>query len=178
MVLMDIWINLSKALLKQMLKQKTNKVCEELEAKRMKKRFSMKADGFIQIVKIMNFNASDVIAMRGMGIIRDATGLTIDVYLSDEQLMNESMQRMMQQADVIQGLSKTSFFLMKQTSDVGLVIRFDPHMTTLDVKKRAQDFYKIESAAPIQLENLSGQPLRGRTLRKCNVSPGDCIRVV
>ena len=174
MVLVEIWGNLSKGALKK----RTNKVLEELETKRMKKRFSMKPDGFIQIVKIMNFNAADIIAMRGMGIIRDSTTGLVDVYLSDEQLMNESMKRMMKQADVIQGLSKTSFFLMQQTSDVGLVIRFDPHMSTMEIKKRAEDFYKIEGADPIQLERLNGERLKGRTLRKCNVSPGDCIKVV
>jgi hypothetical protein len=173
MVLVEIWGNLSKGALKK----RTNKVLEELETKRMKKRFSMKPDGFIQIVKIMNFNEMDIIVMRSMGMIRDPTGV-VDVYLSDEQLLNEGMKKMMKQADIIQGLSKTSFFLMQQTSDVGLVIRFDPHMSTMEIKKRAADFYKIEGAAPIQLERLNGERLKGRTLRKCNVSPGDCIKVV
>ena len=136
----------------------------------------MKPDGFIQLVKVMNFNEMDIVVMRSMGMIRDPTGI-VNVYLSDEHLHNESMKKMMKQADVIQGLSKTNFFLMKVATDIGLVIPFDPQMTTLEVKKRAEHFYNIEDTT-IKLERLSGEPLKGRTLRKCNVSPGDCIRVV
>ena len=172
MVLVDIWMSMSKGILKN----KSRKVIKEFEPRRMKPRFSMKPDGFIQLVKVMNFNEMDIVVMRSMGMIRDPTGI-VNVYLSDEQLLNEIMKKMMKQADVIKGLSKTNFFLMKFDADVGLVIRFDPHMSTLEIKKRAEHFYNIEDAT-IKLERLNGEPLNGRTLRKCNVSPGDCIRVV
>ena len=172
MVLVDIWMSMSKGILKN----KSREVIKEFEPRRMKLRFSMKPDGFIQLVKVMNFNEMDIVVMRSMGMIRDPTGI-VNVYLSDEQLLNEIMKKMMKQADVIKGLSKTNFFLMKFDADVGLVIRFDPHMSTLEIKKRAEHFYNIEDAT-IKLERLNGEPLKGRTLKKCNVSPGDCIRVV
>ena len=172
MVLIDMW----SCIVKGARKNHNAKILEGLGEKRMKLRFSMKPDSFIQLVKVMNFNEMDIVVMRSMGIIRDPAGI-VNVYLSDEHLHNESMKKMMKQADVIQGLSKTNFFLMKVATDVGLVIRFDPHMSTLEVKKRAEHFYNIESNT-IKLERLNGEPLKGRTLRKCNVSPGDCIRVV
>ena len=172
MFLCDMWDSITKGLIKN----KTRKVLESLETKRMKLRFSMKPDAFIQLVKIMNFNEMDIVVMRSMGMLRDPNG-DVNIYLSDEQLQNECMKNMLKQADVIEGLCKANFFLMKVAADVGLAIRYDPNMTTLDLKKRAAHFYDIESDT-IKLERYNGEALKGRTLRKCTIRPGDCIRVV
>jgi hypothetical protein len=84
---------------------------------------------------------------------------------------------MIKDSDVIQGLCKSSFFLTTISRNAGIVIPYDPHMTMLEVKKRAEDFYDIKSHT-IRLERMSGEILCGRTLQKCNVKPGDCIRIV
>ena len=172
MVLIEMWVNMTKGVQKS----ENNRVLAEFDTKRMKLRFSMKPDAFIQLVKVMNFNEMDMLVMRSMGMIRDAAGI-VNVYLSDEHLLNECMKKMIKDSDVIQGLCKSSFFLTTISRNAGIVIPYDPHMTMLEVKKRAEDFYDIKSHT-IRLERMSGEILCGRTLQKCNVKPGDCIRVV
>ena len=172
MVLIETWINMTKGVRKL----QTRRVREEFEITRMKLRFSMKKDAFIQLVKVVNFNEMDLVVMRSMGMLRDPGG-DVKIYLSEEQLRNECMKRLLKQADVIHGLSKSSIFLTKDTMTAGLVVGYDPHMTMLEVKNRAADFYNPQSHT-IRLERLNGEVLCGRTLQKCNVKPGDCIRVV
>ena len=172
MVLMEIWCKMARAALKN----ESRQVFKDYETTMMKFKFSMKPDSFIQLAKVMNFNEMDITVMRAMRIIRDPSD-DVNIYLSDEQLRNEPMQKMIKQADVIHGLSKHSFFLSKCGTTRGLAIEYDPQMTTMDVKNKAVQFYNVQSYT-LKLERLNGEVLKGRTLKKCNVRPGDCIRVV
>ena len=158
------------------LKNESRQVFKDYETTMMKFKFSMKPDSFIQLAKVMNFNEMDITVMRAMRIIRDPSD-DVNIYLSDEQLRNEPMQKMIKQADVIHGLSKHSFFLSKCGTTRGLAIEYDPQMTTMDVKNKAVQFYNVQSYT-LKLERLNGEVLKGRTLKKCNIKPGHCIRVV
>ena len=173
MALAEIWTGF----VKETLRNKRKKIKAKFEPRRMKLRCSMKPDGFIQVVKMLNMNETDVVVMRAMGMIRDKNEM-VNILLSDEQLKNSFMEQLLQQAHVIQGLSKKHFYLMMNATEVGVVIHYDPNMTMLQVKKSAENFYDIDDNATIQLERLNGEVIKGRTLRKCNVKPGDAIRVV
>ena len=64
------------------------------------------------------------------------------------------------------------------TRNVGLVVRFNPKMTIREVKIQARLFWDISESLNISLERLDGEAIRGLALRKSNIKPGDCIRVM
>ena len=75
LVLSEMWIAISKHALEKERKQ----VTEEWEPKKMKLRFSLKQDGFLQVVRILNFNNVSLSGLRMMRIIRES-GRLVDVY--------------------------------------------------------------------------------------------------
>ena len=173
MVLSDTWTSISN----KALQKERKRVTEEWEPKRMKLRFSMKRDGFIQVAKIMNFTNMDLSTMRELGIVREESPNIVNVYLSDMHMHDPFLQKFVKEGANINKLSEAHFFLCKTGTDVGLVIRYEPNMKLIEVKRSASAFYKIKDLAKIQVRRLNYEHLNGKTLGKCQVSPGDCIRI-
>ena len=173
MTLKELWFEMSC----NVLQNKRRQLIKDYEGRKMKFKFTMKEDAFVQLVKVMDFNQMDIIVMRTMKILRDLSD-DVNIYLSDEHLKNESMKKLLREAKMIQGLCKHSFFITMGATNAGLVVRFDPKMTTTQIKVQAKNFWDIPESQNISLERLSGDAIRGITLRKCNIKPGDCIRVV
>jgi len=173
MVLQERWFEISC----KILENKHRELTKDFERMKMKFRFKMKPDAFVQLAKVMNFSQMDLIVMRTMNILRDPAG-DVNIYLSDEQLENEPMKKLIRQAKMVQGLCKNSFFVTFGSMHQGLALRFNPKMTTMQIKIQAREFWDIAENESISLERLNGEPIRGITLRKCDIKPGDCIRVV
>jgi len=115
----------------------------------------MKSDAFVQLAKVMNFSQRDLIVMRAMNILRDPD-VDVNIYLSDEQLENEPMKKLLRQATMVQGLCKSSFFVTFGSMKAGLVLRFNPKMTTMQIKIQARHFWDIAGSERISLERLNG----------------------
>ena len=173
MTLQELWFEMSC----DVLEKKHRQLIKDYESRKMKFKFTMKPDAFVQLVKVMNFNEMDIIVMRTMGILRDPND-DVNIYLSDEHLKNEPMKKLLREAKMIQGLCKHSIFLTMGATNAGLVVQFNPRMTTTRIKVQARHFWDIPESQNISLERLNGEPLRGITLKKCNIKPGECIRVV
>jgi len=173
MALQELWFEMSCQILENKDRQRT----KDFERRKMKFRFTMKPDAFVQLAKVMNFSQMDMVVMRAMNILRDPE-VDVNIYLSDEQLQNEPMKKLLREAQMVQGLCKNSFFVTFGSMNAGLVVRFNPKMTTMQIKIQAKHFWDIPASESISLERLGGEPIRGITLRKCEIKPGDCIRVV
>jgi len=173
LVLQELWFEMSC----QILENKHRELTKDFERRKMKFRFKMKPGAFVQLAKVMNFSQMDLIVMRTMNILRDPQ-VDVNIYLSDEQLQNEPMRKLLREAKMVQGLCKNSFFVSMGSMNAGLVLRFNPKMTTMQIKIQARHFWEIAESESISLERLNGEPIRGITLRKCEIKPGDCIRVV
>jgi len=173
LVMEEYWIDMT-----QKMKGKQRKeLLDKYEAHRMKFKFKMKPDAFVQLVKVMNFIKMDVIVMRSMGIIRDPHG-EVNIYLSDEHMKNMSMKKLIRESKTIERLSKHSIFLTMGATQAGLVIQYKAGMATKDIKKQARLFWDIPDDQMISLQRLTGETLRGITMRSCKIKPGDCIQVV
>ena len=175
LVLSEMWIAISK----HALEKEREQVKEEWTPKKMKLRFSLKQDGFLQVVRILNLSSLSLSGLRSMGIIRES-GRSVDVYVSDERMQQErSMQILVEEGKLIEEQSKTHFYLMHiGRNDRGVKIPYNPNKTLTNVKISASMFYEIGDITKIKLsrfnyENLNG----GKTLVKCNIFPGDLIRV-
>ena len=101
----------------------------------MKLRFSMKRDGFIQVVKIMNFTHMDLSTMRELGIVREEANI-VNVYLSDMHMHDPFLQKFVTEGEHINKLSEAHWYLMKTGTDDGLVIRYEPNMKLIEVKRK------------------------------------------
>jgi len=173
LVLAELWLHCASKIFEKTF----DKISEELEVRRMKYRLSIKSDCFFQLIKMINFTDHDVIVLRMMGILRE-TENGIAIWCTDDQIKNKCMTTLIKEGKQLLYLSKDYVFLMIDTKEASLIIKFDGSLTLLSVREKVRAFWKLPFMHRVKLQRLNGDELVGRTLKKCKIKPGDVIRAV
>ena len=158
---------------------------EKLDEKRNKKRIQLPHGGFAHLVRIMDYEETDLLLLFHAGILRESsTEDGIEIWCSDEQLRTlPSMGQFLEEADSIRSLCETSLFLMIPSESAAMLVCYHRNITFNTLRARVRAFCGLPATHPIIFERTSDSKVlsstcnRRATLAKAGLLPGDQIRV-